>query len=63
MTNAQLRRLVRDSRRDAQQWDSTNEVTHSNVLLSGKVLGWSTDSTRSLMNVAVKNRKRFLAKD
>lgn len=60
MNNSQIRRLVRAAKTEAQEFASAfDQPAQSNVLVGGKVAGWSEDSTSSLVAVVKANRKRF----
>lgn len=60
MNNTKLRKLVRAAKADAKLFASQLDwPAQSNVLVNGKVTGWSEDSTRSLVAAVRSNRKRF----
>ena len=60
MNNSKLRRLVRTAKAEAQEFAlAFGSSAQSNVLVNGKVAGWSEDSTSSLVAVVKANRKRF----
>ena len=60
MNNTKLRKLVRAAKADAQWFASQLDwPAQSNVLVNGKVAGWSEDSIKSLVAAVKSNRKRF----